>query len=469
MSIVIVGAGLAGCECAWTLAETYQQKVYLLDMKPGRMTEAQTEANVLAELVCSNSLKSTSRLNPAGLLKTEMHALGSLLITTAQATAVPAGETLAVDRLRFSQQVSECIRSHPRIKVVEREVDNLSALKTEFAASALVIATGPLTTTALTQTLMEITGGTSGYFYDAIAPIINGESIDYSQVFWQNRETRAQGFARRQGITDPTPVDGGDYLNIPLNKDEYFAFVDLLGKAERVPFHEFEEARFFSGCQPIEALVDSGPKTLSFGPMKPRGLTNPHTGRMPYAAIQLRRETLGDQAFNMVGFQTRLTWPEQRRVFRTLPGLQQVEFFRMGSLHRNTYFVGPAVLQQDFSLRAQPSIFLAGQIVGVEGYIESMATGLWVGHVLGRRATHCTIEPPPHQTALGALLRYALASDPKHFSPMNIHWGLFDALSEEDMEELAPDTPRNRKIDKSLKRHILACRADKRFAHWMVR
>lgn len=462
MRVAIVGAGLAGCEAAWILAEHYGVEVTLFEMKRERPTPAQSSRELFAELVCSNSLKSESRLNPAGLLKTELARLGSLLMPMALEAKVPAGETLAVDRERFSASVTGRVRSHPRIAVVEREVKSTVELQ-EFDAT--IVATGPLTADALAENLRERTGSTGSYFYDAIAPILVGESIDLEKVFWQNRATRAQGFARRMGEEDVEEGEG-DYLNIPLNKEEYNAFVERVRTGERVPFHEFEEPRFFSGCQPIEVLADSGPMTLAFGPMKPRGLTDPRTGRMPFAAIQLRRETLGDDAFNMVGFQTRLTWPAQRAIFRTLPGLENAEFFRMGSMHRNTYFVGPAVLNSDLSLRADPKVFLAGQLMGVEGYVESAAMGVLVGHVLGARSRGTVFELPPVATALGALVRYVLHSDVKHFSPMNIHWGLFDALSDGEVREFAPDQVGRRKIDKSMKRHVLALRAEKAFGAW---
>ncbi len=497
MTIAVVGAGLAGCECAWILAEKYSQKVTLFEMKSKNPTPAQDAPHLFAELVCSNSLKSTSYLNPAGLLKIEMSALESLLIATAQKHAVPAGETLAVDRTLFSQEVTQRIRNHPNIEVVETEITSASALAADAKWSAVVVATGPLTSQAMTEDLRNLMHLSNAFFYDAIAPVLDGETIDMNIAFWQNRETRTAAYEKRlkkeerDGMSsadsansadsaEPSGEEHGNYLNIPLNKDEYFEFVEKILAGDKVPFHEFESPTFFSGCQPIEVLAESGPRTLSFGPMKPRGLTDPRTGRMPYACIQLRRESLGGNAFNMVGFQTRLTWPAQREVFRSISALKNAEFFRMGSMHRNTYFCAPAVLSQDFSLKSNAKIFLAGQLMGVEGYIESAAIGLFAGHILGRRAKEVaqssseTISQspsetslPPPETALGALLRYIFFAEPKHFAPMNIHWGLFDPLSDEDLAQL-PENQKKRKIDKSLKRDLLSRRAQKSFADWKL-
>jgi methylenetetrahydrofolate--tRNA-(uracil-5-)-methyltransferase len=327
----------------------------------------------------------------------------------------------------------------------------------------------------LANNLCDITHSSNAFFYDAIAPVLDGESIDLSIAFWQNRETRTAAYEKRIKNEKESEVSiaqsadaeqNGDYLNIPLNKDEYFEFVKKLLAGEKVPYHNFESPKFFSGCQPIEALAESGPRTLSFGPMKPRGITDPRTGRSPWACIQLRRESLGNNAFNMVGFQTRLTWPAQREIFKSLPALQNADFFRMGSMHRNTYFCAPSVLSHDFSLKENPKIFLAGQLMGVEGYIESAAIGLFVGHIIGRRLRkqpELTIPPP--STALGALMRYIFFAEAKHFAPMNIHWGLFDALTEADTASI-PDSLKNKKIDKSLKRDLLAKRAEKDFAIW---
>jgi methylenetetrahydrofolate--tRNA-(uracil-5-)-methyltransferase len=465
MRIAIVGAGLAGCEAAWTLAERYNVGVDLFEMKGTHPNPAQSEPHHFAELVCSNSLKSTSRLNPCSLLKDEMAALGSLLIPTARLHAVPAGETLAVDRVQFSGAITQQIREHRNITIREEEVTALRTLLAAVEYAAIIIATGPLTADPLATDLMAETGAQNGFFYDAIAPILDGSTVDMEVAFWQNRTTRTAAF---EGRGDEAEGEG-DYLNLPLEKQDYFTFLEALLAAEKTPFRAFEKPQFFNGCQPIEALAESGPRTLAFGPMKPRGITNPRTGRWPYAVVQLRRESLGDSAFNMVGFQTRLTWPEQKRVFRLLPGLQNAEFFRMGSMHRNTYFVAPQILSENLSLRAHPNVWLAGQIMGVEGYVESAAMGVLIGHIVGELKVHGrSLALPPPTTALGALVRFLLHSAPKHFTPMNMHWGLFDELSPENLAAYAPpEALKQRKLDKSTRRSVLSQRTVAAFREWV--
>lgn len=479
MKVAVIGAGLAGSEVAWILAENYDIDVLLFEMKTIQPTPAQSEPHHFAELVCSNSLKSKSRLNPAGLLKTEMASLGSLVMRAAQQSEVPAGEALAVDRELFSGYITRALRSHPRITVIERQITSFNQTK-EYAAAATVIATGPLTADALAEDLRIATGSDGLYFYDAIAPIIDGETIDYSVAFFANRKTRT---ARRdpnlkelQDVKSDMGEETGHYLNIPLNKDEYFAFVEALLVGEKVPFHDFEEPRFFNGCQPIEVLAESGPKTLSFGPMKPMGLDDPRTGRRPYAAVQLRREKIGDGAYNMVGFQTRLKWPEQKRIFRMLPGLAHSEFHRMGSMHRNTYLVSPRILNKDdLSLSCDPTTWLAGQISGVEGYVESSAMGVLTGHLIGRKLRGLPFELPPRDTSMGCLVAHLRDGDPKHFSPMNIHWGLFSELTSEFLdtqENIFPelkDARKHKKLDKGLKRSLLATRSEALFEAWKKR
>ena len=498
--IAVVGAGLAGSECAWVLAEGYGLDVTLFEMKTKRQTPAQIAPHLFAELVCSNSLKSTSRLNPAGLLKEELSALGSLVVRAAREAQVPAGESLAVDRERFSGSITRTLRTHPRITVRDEIVTSVKALE-DAGFVAVVMATGPLTDDALAEDLRARTGSESLYFYDAIAPIIDGDTIDLDIAFFANRAMRSKAFEKRTGIaSDVFAADGSQaapsevspgasqenevpeeeeeahYLNLPLNKDEYLRFVEEVVAGEKVPFHAFEEPRFFNGCQPIEVLAESGPRTLSFGPMKARGLTDPRTGRFPYAAVQLRRENLGHSAYNMVGFQTRLTWTAQKRILRTLPGLAQAEFHRFGSMHRNTYLVSPALLAPDFSLKTAPRVFLAGQLMGVEGYLESAAMGVLVGHVIGLRfARGETLTLPPANTSLGSLARHTLFADAKHYTPMNIHWGLFDDLTPADIEThvgddaaLADSIKRGRKMDKSVKRLLLSRRASALSAAWLV-
>ncbi|MEY4064486.1 MAG: hypothetical protein RIR26_694 [Pseudomonadota bacterium] len=480
MKVAVIGAGLAGSEVAWTLANSYGLAVTLFEMKSSTPTPAQSEPHHFAELVCSNSLKSKSRLNPAGLLKQEMTTLGSLMMHASRHSEVPAGEALAVDRELFSGHITRELRGHPKISVVEKQVTSIDELDAE-QFSAIVVATGPLTAPALAEDLRRMTGSDSLYFYDAIAPIIDGDSIDTEIAFFANRKTRtAQRDSALKEVQELSSEDGepaGHYLNLPLNKEEYFAFVDALLAAEKVPYHDFEEPRFFNGCQPIEVLAESGPRTLSFGPMKPMGLDDPRTGRRPYAAVQLRREKLGEASYNMVGFQTRLKWPEQKRIFRMLPGLAQAEFHRMGSMHRNTYLVAPKIVQtHDLSLRCRPDVWLAGQISGVEGYVESAAHGLLVGHIIGQKlAQGRTLELPPHDTAMGCLVSHLKDSDPKHYCPMNIHWGLFSELTESflaDKSAAFPEInlPQNKKkLEKGLKRSLLATRSEELFRSWLTR
>jgi methylenetetrahydrofolate--tRNA-(uracil-5-)-methyltransferase len=524
MKVAVIGAGLAGSECAWVLAEKYQLPVTLFEMKSKKMTPAQISPHLFAELVCSNSLKSKSRLNPAGTLKNEIEKLGSLVIPCAKETQVPAGEALAVDREIFSAQITEKLRSHKNITIVETVVESIGTVLEVEDFSAVVIATGPLTDDRLAENLKKITNSNDLYFYDAIAPIIDAQTIDHSVAFRANRLTKTHLFEKRRadellsssaeevsspaeevsspaeevsspaeevssrGLTagsSPITMDSavkprddsgqgprddieGDYLNIPLNKEEYFSFVEKIQQAPKVPHHEFEKPRYFNGCQPIELLAERGPKTLAFGPMKPRGLTDPRTGKWPYAVIQLRKEKLGDFAWNMVGFQTRMTWTAQKEIFKTLPGLQDAEFFRMGSMHRNTYMISSQILNSNFSLKADDRFYLAGQIMGVEGYLESSAMGVWIGHVIGQKLKYARqLATPPKNTSLGCLAHYCLETEAKSFSPMNIHWGLFSDLSEEDLKKYAdPKFVLPKKLDKSVRRELMACRSEDLFDQW---
>jgi methylenetetrahydrofolate--tRNA-(uracil-5-)-methyltransferase len=492
MKIAVVGAGLAGSEAAWTLAHVYNVDVLLFEMKSKTPTPAQSEPHHFAELVCSNSLKSKSRLNPAGLLKLEMEALGSLMVAAARQSEVPAGEALAVDRELFSGFITKSLKSHPRIKIIEERIVSLTQVF-GYGVDGVIIATGPLTADEFAEDIRRATGSDDLYFYDAIAPIIDGETIDRSIAFFANRRTKtsrrdpslkklqdgvltphievSDSEPHEQASEEPT----GHYLNIPLNKYEYFAFVDALKGGEKVPYHNFEEAKFFNGCQPIEVLAESGPLTLAFGPMKPMGLDDPRTGRRPFAAVQLRREKLGDAAFNMVGFQTRLKWPEQKRIFRMLPALANAEFHRMGSMHRNTYLVTPKLINKDnLSLKFNPKVWLAGQISGVEGYVESAAMGLLIGHLVGHTCARGKAFPlPPKDTAIGCLVAHLRDNDPQHYSPMNIHWGLFSELSpdfilaqSEKYPEITTLKP-HKKLDKGLKRSLLADRSELLFGQWI--
>lgn len=481
MNVAVIGAGLAGSECAWILAEQYGISVSLFEMKAKKTTPAQISPHLYAELVCSNSLKSKSRLNPAGILKDELTKLGSLILPYAKKYEVPAGETLAVDRECFSEGITQSIKTHSKIKTFDVIIQTIDDLLSYGDFTAVVIATGPLTDDALANNLRHMTGSDQLYFYDAIAPILDGDTIDHSVVFYANRQSKTHAYekkkqatqARLEGLPDLDTNDDaeGDYLNIPLNKEEYFAFVEKVKEGAKVPHKNFEEPRYFNGCQPIEVLAESGPRTLSFGPMKPKGLTCPRTGRMPYAVVQLRKEKLSDTAWNMVGFQTRLTWGAQKEILRSLPGLSQVEFFRMGSMHRNTYFVSPNILNKDFSLKCNPKLYLAGQIMGVEGYLESAAMGVFIAHVIGNKLTkNKLLTPPPTNTSLGCLARFCTDAEAKRFTPMNIHWGLFQELSTEDIKKFSstPDALlKLKKLDKSVKRELMACRAEELFGKWM--
>ena len=410
--ITVVGAGLAGCEAAWQAARL-GLSVRLYEMKPDRFSPAHRNAG-LAELVCSNSFRAARVDSAVGLLKEEMRRLGSLIMQAAEATAVPAGAALAVDRERFSAWVTARIAAHPAIELVRQEVCSLPPAD---AAHPLVLAAGPLASAALTEELARLTGADHLAFYDAIAPIVAADSLNMDRLY------------RKSRWDDEGP---GDYLNSPLTRDQYEAFVAALLSADTVTPHAFEEPRYFEGCLPVEVMAARGLDTLRFGPLKPVGLAHPESGERFHAVVQLRAENAEASAYNLVGFQTRLSYPEQRRIFRLLPGLEQAEFLRLGSIHRNTFVCAPAVLQPDLSLQAAPNIFLAGQLAGVEGYVESAACGLLAGLFAGRKALDLPFAPPPAATAHAALLRHLTASDPAHFQPSNVIFSLFPPLETEN-------------------------------------
>jgi methylenetetrahydrofolate--tRNA-(uracil-5-)-methyltransferase len=402
--IIVIGGGLAGCEAVWQLLRR-GHRVILHEMKPSLFSPAHKSPH-LAELVCSNSLRSNTPENAVGLLKEEMRLMNSLIIEAADTTAVPAGKALAVDRTRFSLYIEEKLLSQKGLTITREEVREIPY------DHVIIIATGPLTADALAARIAALTGSSHLYFYDAISPIIEGDSIDRTKVF------RASRYA------DET----GDYLNCPMNKDEYEQFWQALMEGEKVPLRLFEEIKFFSGCMPIEVLAESGKATLAFGPMKPVGLVDPKTGTQPYAVVQLRREDKEGILYNMVGFQTKLTWPEQRRILRMIPGLENAEFARYGSIHRNTFINSPSLLTHTLQLRANERIFFAGQITGAEGYVESSAIGLIAGLSASRILSGHAMAPPPETSAMGALLGYIIKSDKKTFQPMNINFGLFPPL-----------------------------------------
>jgi methylenetetrahydrofolate--tRNA-(uracil-5-)-methyltransferase len=401
--VKVIGAGLAGSEATWQLVR-FGIKVVLYEMRPERTTPAHRTA-LFGELVCSNSLRSKELTTGPGILKEELKLGGSLIMEAALRAEVPAGAALAVDREVFARYITETLQGHPLVEIVRQEV-------TELPEGPAIVATGPLTSDALSETLRNLLGSEHLYFYDAIAPVVDAETIDWSRVFRASRYGKG----------------GDDYVNCPMTKEEYERFYQALIEADQVAPHDFEEEHVFEGCMPIEVMARRGKDTLRFGPMKPVGLVDPRTGKEPYAVVQLRVENKEGTAYNLVGFQTRLRWPEQKRVFRMIPGLGHAEFLRYGSMHRNTFINGPRFLNKDLSLKVRDDIYLAEQITGVEGYIESTATGLLAGINLARRLLGKEFVPVPEETAHGALVRYITGSSPEGFQPSNINFGLFPPI-----------------------------------------
>ncbi len=409
--VTVVGAGLAGCEAAFQLAER-GVPVTLVEMKPKKRTPAQTSDH-FAELVCSNSMRGAALSNAVGLLKEELRRVGSLVLKTADATAVPAGGALAVDRERFGVEMTRAVHEHPNITVEAREVGSVPE------ARPVILATGPLTSDALAASLAAIVGAEHLAYYDAIAPIVSAESIDWAKVFKQSRWGKGSGGEPGEG----TATDGGDeaYVNCPFDEEQYQGFVRALVESEKTPARDFEEPKYFEGCLPCEVMAERGEQTLSFGPMKPVGLTDPRTGRRPHAVIQLRPEDQAATAYNLVGFQTRMKYADQLRVFRMIPGLEEAEFLRMGSVHRNTFVDAPKLLDETMQLRAAPGVFLAGQVSGVEGYVESAAGGFLCALLLAQRLRGVAFTPPPVTTALGGILTH-LTRPNDRYQPSNITW-----------------------------------------------
>ncbi|MDH3255016.1 MAG: methylenetetrahydrofolate--tRNA-(uracil(54)-C(5))-methyltransferase (FADH(2)-oxidizing) TrmFO [Acidobacteriota bacterium] len=426
----VIGGGLAGAECAFQLARR-RVPVVLHEMRPASMTAAHRTGG-LAELVCSNSFRSDDPLHAAGLLKREMEFFDSVILSAARQSAVPAGSALAVDRHCFAHLVTSTIEAHPLIHIHRQEVKVLPE-------GDVVLATGPLTSPSLSDALTDLLGVDHLYFYDSIAPIVDADSLDRAKLFWGSRYGKG---------------GGEDYLNAAMTRAEYHAFHQALLEAEVVPLHEFEKTLFFEGCLPVEELARRGIDTLRFGPMKPVGLTAPDGGR-PYAVVQLRQENLTRSHFNLVGFQSRLKWGEQKRVFSMIPGLERAEFVRLGQVHRNTFINAPAHLNRFYRLRKRPRIRLAGQITGVEGYLESAATGLAVGLYIAFERRGQPADPLPTTTAFGALARHLVESRPDHFQPANINYGLFPEL----------DTP----LPKTQRRAALAARARSALNEWARR
>ncbi|MGH7662998.1 MAG: methylenetetrahydrofolate--tRNA-(uracil(54)-C(5))-methyltransferase (FADH(2)-oxidizing) TrmFO [Gemmatimonadaceae bacterium] len=433
--IHVAGGGLAGSEAAWQLAER-GHRVVIHEMRPVRETPAHRTGR-LAELVCSNTFKSTETSNAHGLLKAEMRCLGSVILRAADRARVPGGSALAVDRDVFSACVEETVGSHPNVRIVRDEVTDLP--------SPGIIATGPLTSDALAATIRARLGVDALAFYDAIAPIVDRESIDDSVVFRASRYGRETMYAAGAE---------GAYLNCPFTHEQYDAFMDALAVADQYHGHEFDEVPYCEGCMPVEVMAQRGRDTLRFGPMKPVGLRDPHTGREAWAIAQLRMEDRGGRMWNLVGFQTRLRIPEQQRVFRMIPGLENAEFLRYGSIHRNSYINTPVTLSAHLSLRDDRTLLFAGQLTGVEGYTESAATGLLAGINLARVLDGDEPAIPPPTTMLGALYRYLREAEPAHFQPMNANFGLVDDLAE-------------RVRDRRRRRELLAQRALADIAHWV--
>lgn len=437
MQATVVGAGLAGSEATFQLAER-GVKVRLIEQKPKARTPAQT-SDRFCELVCSNSLRGAALTNAVGLLKEEMRRAGSLIMRAALEAAVPAGGALAVDREKFSAHVEATLLNHPNVTVLAEQLESIPEAS---ASHPVVLATGPLTGDRLADDLARVVGRDQLAYYDAIAPIVAADSLDRSIVFAASRWDKGE-----------TGEEEAAYLNCPLNEEEYRAFVQAVLAATKVEARSFEQVRYFEGCLPIEVMAERGERTLAFGPMKPVGLTDPRTGRWPHAVVQLRPEDGARTAYNMVGFQTRMTYGEQQRVFRLIPGMQNAEFVRMGSVHRNTFVNAPELLDETLQLRAREHVYLAGQITGVEGYVESAACGLSVGRMLAERLAGQAPRRPPPTTALGGLLGH-LAKPSKDFQPSNINWACVPP----------PDNPR---LKKDVRYQAMADRALADLDDWL--
>jgi methylenetetrahydrofolate--tRNA-(uracil-5-)-methyltransferase len=432
---IVAGGGLAGSEAAWQLVER-GVSVTLYEMRPARSTPAHKTGH-LAELVCSNSLKSNARGSASGLLKEELRRGGSLLLRLADANSVPGGAALAVDRERFGRAVTRTLERHPLIELRREELQEIPR------QGAALVATGPLTTEALAARLETLTGSENLAFYDSISPIVDAETLNPERIFRASRYGKG----------------GADYLNCPLDGAQYRTFYEALVGAATVERHEFENLNYFESCLPIEELARRGVDTLRFGPMKPVGLTDPRTGKRPYAVVQLRAENLRYSSYNLVGFQNHLKFPEQKRILRMIPGLENAEFLRFGQIHRNTYINAPKVLSPELNFLTAPNVFVAGQLSGVEGYVECIATGYLAGVAMARRAQGETFRPPPRTTALGSLVHYITHADPDHYQPANIS---FDLLP--PMEGL----PRAVECDRRARRERQCERALSDFASWLA-
>ena len=434
--IHIIGGGLAGSEAAWQAAELGAD-VTIHEMRGIRPT-AVHKTDALAELVCSNSFRADKLDNAVGVLKEEMRRLGSLILRAADACRVPAGAALAVDRERFSAQVTAAIAGHTLIEVAREEIASVPRARVD---APVIIATGPLTSSALSQEIAQLVGEKHLYFYDAISPIVLADTIDRTKVFRASRWDRSLPVeSAPRGPACGVDDGQGDYLNCPMSESEYAAFYEALSHAESATVHDFDKEKFFEGCLPIEVLAHRGPDTLRFGPMKPVGLVDPRTKGQPYAVVQLRQDNLAGDHYSMVGFQTQLKWGDQARVLKLIPGLEQAEFVRFGMVHRNTYINAPKVLAETWQVRARPDLFFAGQISGVEGYVESAASGLLAGPNAAALALGQPLRTPPRSTALGALAYYVSHANPANYQPTNITFGIMEPLSRAPRNKLARKT-----------------------------
>lgn len=422
-TVNVIGAGLAGSEAAWQVAKA-GVPVRLYEMRPKKSTEAHHTAN-FAELVCSNSLRGNNLTNAVGVLKEEMRRLDSVIITSADQTAVPAGGALAVDRDTFSELITRRVKEHPLVTVVEEEI-------TEIPEGITIVATGPLTSAPLAQAIKAFNGSDGFYFYDAAAPIIDKNTIDMDKVYLKSRYNKGEAA----------------YLNCPMTKEEFEAFREALVNAEVAPLKDFEEEKYFEGCMPIEVMATRGPKTMLFGPMKPVGLEDPKTGKRPYAVIQLRQDNAVASLYNIVGFQTHLKWGEQKRVFQMIPGLENAEIVRYGVMHRNSFMNSPELLHQTYQSKKREDLFFAGQMTGVEGYVESAASGLVAGINAAKLAKEEELVVFPQETAIGSMAYYITHASGKHFQPMNANFGLFPELPERIRDKKTRyETLANRALD----------------------
>ncbi len=439
MAVTIIGGGLAGSEAAWQAASA-DVPVVLHEMRPGTPT-AVHKTDRFAELVCSNSFRGDKLDNAVGLLKEEMRRLGSLVMRAAHESRVPAGAALAVDRDRFAEAVTRALIDHPLITIVREEITSIPGTT---GREPVIVATGPLTSDALSSDIAALVGADHLYFYDAISPIVLADTIDRSRVFRASRWDRSLRGVRLQpdehtddGAACGVDDGAGDYLNCPFTREEYERFYDALVAAESATVHDFDKERFFEGCLPIEVMAHRGRDTLRFGPMKPVGLTDPRTGREPYAVVQLRQDNLAGDHFSLVGFQTQIKWGDQARVLRLIPGLEGAEFVRFGMVHRNTYVNAPTVLDETWQVRGRPMLFFAGQMSGVEGYVESAASGLIAGLNAAALVKGAPVSIPPRTTAIGALAYYVAHANPAHYEPSNITFGIMPPLADPPRSKMA--------------------------------